>query len=108
MRQCSAATINLTVRFLACEPDLSFGKDPDYEDEAESFYDDPEAWLEREYKGRTESLPTYVLMYDVLLPRLRLFLALNGYEPMSEHFHSHLSEGRIGRSVLVFAKEDRI
>ena len=51
------------MRFLECEPNLH--NDPDYEEEAEVFYDNPGRWLQREYGGKTQQ-PDYVVFFDVL------------------------------------------
>ena len=51
-------------------------------------------------------LPSRVVIYDVLLERVRKFLDKGSYEKCGEFFHTHLPEGRAGGSVEFYCREE--
>lgn len=53
-------------------PNLS--KVDDYIDEADSFYENPSNWLRQNYPPK-ESLPSHLIMYDVIAPHLQDILS---------------------------------
>lgn len=59
--------VNVTTRFLTCVPNLS--KVDDYVDEADSFYNNPPVWLRQNFPP-TGTLPSHIIMFDVLEPHL--------------------------------------
>ncbi|ELU03730.1 hypothetical protein CAPTEDRAFT_107850 [Capitella teleta] len=91
---------NISLRFLTCEPNLDLVAN--YTDESDVFYEDPVAWLNKTYA--TSSLPSHIVMFDVLLPRVSDFISRNSYEKCAEFFHSHFPRGSSWRlrSGLLF------
>lgn len=57
--------VNVSVRFLTCEPD--FNQSGNYLDEAEEFYRSPEGWLRRNYPSNG-TLPSHIICFDTLKP----------------------------------------
>ncbi len=89
---------DVDLRFLTCEPNLAAADR--YKDEADVFYDDPEKWLEAEFPEES-SPPSMLVMFDVLEDRVGKFLDARGYRRCAEFFHTHIPEGRIGRTISV-------
>ena len=100
-----AHNAHITLDYLTCLPSLAGEEEgegeveEEYLDEAEIFYRDPAQLLREKYSGYQ-----CVVIFDVLKPRLHLVLAEKGYSLENTFFHSHLPEGRIGGSVLVFCR----
>ncbi|PSN56291.1 hypothetical protein C0J52_00406 [Blattella germanica] len=91
----------IPARFLTCEPD--FTGNPEYKDEADLFYDNPEKWLKENFpKNATAS---HVILFDVLVPHIQSFLNKNNYKLKSKLFHMYRPSGRVGEYVQVFTKE---
>lgn len=59
--------VNVTTRFLTCVPNLN--EVDDYVDEADTFYNNPSAWLRVNYPPKG-TLPSHIIMFDVLAPQL--------------------------------------
>lgn len=55
--------VNVTTRFLTCLPNLS--KIDSYVDEADLFYNSPNAWLRQNYPP-TGVLPSHIILFDNL------------------------------------------
>ena len=51
------------MRFLECHP----SQDPGYIEEAERFYSNSTQWFQSEFVESRRSLPSHVVMFDVLL-----------------------------------------
>ncbi|XP_071438647.1 GPI mannosyltransferase 3 [Hetaerina americana] len=92
--------VNIPTKFLSCEPD--FSSRPGYMDEAELFYLGPLTWMNKAFP-RNGSLPSHIIMFDVLQPHLQGFLNAHGYLPAAKFFHAHFTEGRVGEHVVVHA-----
>jgi phosphatidylinositol glycan class B len=90
----------LEVRFLACEPNLS--RQPNYVDEADVFYSDPSGWLRTEMSSATP--PTFIALFDVLVPAVTEELTAGRYSQCASFFHSPFPEGRVGARVVLFCK----
>lgn len=66
---------NVTMNFLTCEPNLKNATN--YKDEAELFYENPMKWIEFNIPVHPiEELPQFVVMFDVLEPRILQFLSV--------------------------------
>ena len=50
------------MKFLDCSP----SQQPGYIDEADLFYNNPQSWLDGTFKNREESMPSYLVFFDVL------------------------------------------
>ncbi|KAH0568265.1 hypothetical protein KQX54_019890 [Cotesia glomerata] len=61
---------NISMEFLTCEPNLQ--NQDNYLDEADIFFNDPMAWLEKRYTNST--IPLFVVMYDNLASRIKGFI----------------------------------
>lgn len=94
--------LNVTMNFLTCEPNLKNATN--YRDEAEIFYEDPMKWIEFNIPVHPiEELPQFVVIFDVLEPRILQFLSV--YKRIRTIPHAEVvSSERIGRNVLVFER----
>lgn len=88
---------NVTMRFLRCEP--NWKKQENYVDEADQFYRDPMQWIRTHLPTypRT-SLPTHLVVFDNLVPRIQDFLTT--YKPILTLFHSDVRFDLIFRQKL--------
>lgn len=89
----------MKMRFLECPPDLG---EENYVDEADIFYEDPLLWLRTSFPYKS-SLPTHLVLFDVLETEISAFLREN-YMRRAEIFHTHFPEGRVGRSVFIYER----
>ncbi|XP_060780195.1 GPI mannosyltransferase 3 isoform X1 [Neoarius graeffei] len=89
----------IRLRFLECPPDLR--GDPDYVEEAASFYADPLGWLGTSYPNRS-TLPSHVVLFDPLEKEISTFLDGNGFVKKAELFHTHFPEGRVGKRICIY------
>ncbi|XP_035276010.1 GPI mannosyltransferase 3 [Anguilla anguilla] len=89
------------MRFLQCPPDLTGSKS--YVDEADLFFADPNGWLRTTYPNPA-SLPSHMVFFDVLEEEILKFLESNKYTRNMEVFHTHIPEGRVGRSIFVYER----
>uniref|UniRef100_A0A8C5I303 Mannosyltransferase n=1 Tax=Gouania willdenowi TaxID=441366 RepID=A0A8C5I303_GOUWI len=90
----------LKMRFLECPPDLG---QEHYADEAESFYIKPLLWLTNSFTN-TSSLPTHLVLFNVLEKDILPFLQGNNFVRTAEIFHTHFPEGRVGRSIFIYER----
>ena len=95
---------NTTLEFLTCTPNWythakiifktfiwlpNYRIDPTYRSVENKFYDDPHAWLLEKYTTNYSSnaLPSHIVMYDVLYPKVKEFLNLHSYTQVRTHTH---------------------
>lgn len=91
--------VNVSVRFLTCEPNLHNSED--YVDEADRFLANPVLWLDDNYvKNETATSPTYVVAFDKVANRIMEFL--RPYKLIAKVFHTHLPESNYGRYILLY------
>ncbi|CAK6954871.1 GPI mannosyltransferase 3 [Scomber scombrus] len=90
----------LKMRFLECPPDLG---EEGYVDEAKRFYDDPFHWLRISFPYKS-SLPTHLVLFDVLEKEISAFMRVNNFKKKAEIFHTHFPEGRVGRSIFIYER----
>ncbi|XP_011608620.2 GPI mannosyltransferase 3 [Takifugu rubripes] len=90
----------ITMRFLECPPDL--GEDG-YIDEADRFYDNPLLWLRTSFPYK-HSVPTHLVLFDVLEKEILAFLQSNNFVKTSEIFHTHFPEGKVGGSIFIYQR----
>lgn len=96
---------NATLRFLKCEP--NFEHVQNYQDEADQFYKDPSKWIRSHIPVHPPSaLPTHLVLFDVLAPRISDFLST--YQAVETIFHADYVSGdnRIGKNVVVYERFD--
>lgn len=95
---------NVSMRFLTCEPNLT--KKDNYVDEADQFYENPMKWIRSHLPvNPVSALPTHVVLYDTLAPRVSDFLSI--YKPVEVFFHSdHLASSRGGKNVILYERID--
>jgi len=94
---------NATLRFLKCEP--NFAKDPKYLDEADQFYSEPSKWIRSHIPVHPiTSLPTHLVLYDILAPKIQDFLSI--YRPVETIFHSDYVTERVGKNLIVYERVD--
>ncbi|XP_014670540.1 PREDICTED: GPI mannosyltransferase 3-like [Priapulus caudatus] len=92
---------NATMRFLTCEPNLEGAAD--YEDEADRFYRAPLLWLGR-HASPPRPLPTHVVMFDALAPRVEVWLGKYGFAECARVFHTHFPDGRVGSQIHMYCR----
>ncbi|KAG7230499.1 hypothetical protein INR49_024608 [Caranx melampygus] len=90
----------MKMRFLECPPDLG---EEGYVDEAERFYNDPLHWLQTSFPYKS-SLPTHLLLFDVLEKEISVFLQGHNFVKVAEMFHTHIPEGRVGGSIFIYER----
>ncbi|KAK9874771.1 hypothetical protein WA026_005578 [Henosepilachna vigintioctopunctata] len=89
--------VNVTLRYLTCKPNLN--GTGDYVDEVTLFYRDPNAWLRTNYPPKGK-LPSYIITYDNLVPRISDILSR--YKTIEEIFHTDIPVStRIGRTIQI-------
>lgn len=93
--------INITTRFLTCEPNLE--KKDNYVDEADLFYNNPSWWLQKHYHP-SELLPSHVILFDSLEYRISDFL--RRYKPLRRIFHTKLPTERVGEYIIIHERVD--
>lgn len=89
----------IRLRFLECPPNLGEG----YVDEAAVFYDDPLQWLKTSFPYKS-SLPSHLVMFDVLEKDVAAFVQSNNFVRTAEIFHTHVPEGRVGGRVFIYER----
>lgn len=90
----------LKMRFLECPPDL--GEDG-YVEEAAQFYKNPLLWLRNSFPYKS-SLPTHLVLFDVLEKEISTFLQGSNFTRTAEIFHTHIPEGRVGGSIFIYER----
>ncbi|XP_029935468.1 GPI alpha-1,2-mannosyltransferase 3 isoform X2 [Myripristis murdjan] len=90
----------LRMRFLECPPDLG---EEGYVDEAENFFDDPLQWLRISFPHKS-SMPTHLVLFDVLEKEILTFLEGNKFIRTAVIFHTHVPEGRVGGSIFIYER----
>ncbi|KAG8001524.1 GPI mannosyltransferase 3 [Nibea albiflora] len=90
----------MKMRFLECPPDLG---EEGYVDEADRFYDDPLHWLRTSFPYKS-SLPTHLVLFDVLEKEISVFLQGNNFARTAEIFHTHFPEGKVGGSIFIYER----
>lgn len=89
----------IQMRFLECPPNLGEG----YVDEAAIFYDDPLLWLKKSFPYKS-SLPTHLVLFDVLEKDISAFVRSNNFVRTAEIFHTHVPEGRVGGRIFIYER----
>ncbi|XP_005052034.1 PREDICTED: GPI mannosyltransferase 3 isoform X2 [Ficedula albicollis] len=92
----------LKMRFLQCPPNLTGHES--YIDEADVFYSNPLAWLNKEFYNDT-LLPSHLILFNVLEQEISSFLALRGYEKTATVFHTHVPQGRVGSHISIYRRK---
>lgn len=92
--------MRIQVRFLTCEPD--FTGSPNYKDEADIFYADPEKWLLQNYSSN--DTVSHIVIYDSLYPKINNFLNQYNYKLENLLFHTFHPDGRVGKYVEVYTR----
>ncbi|XP_061612458.1 GPI mannosyltransferase 3-like isoform X2 [Phyllopteryx taeniolatus] len=90
----------LKMRFLECPPDLG---QADYVNESDRFNEDPLFWLQTSYP-HARSLPTHVILFDVMEKKISAFLGENNYTKTTDIFHTHFPEGGLGRRIFIYER----
>nr|CDS28462.1 GPI mannosyltransferase 3 [Hymenolepis microstoma] len=103
--------INISLRLLGCDPDLSLWHNTnseDYIDEAEYFYEKPTRWLNENYPT-SKTLPQYIAMFSELIQNpvygeaVLNWLTERKYSMCWEIFHAHaLWHKSHGREIFVW------
>ncbi|XP_030649969.1 GPI alpha-1,2-mannosyltransferase 3 [Chanos chanos] len=89
------------LRFLECPPDLT--GDKNYVDEADRFFADPSLWLKTTFSNQS-TLPSHLVFFDPLEKAISAFLDTNRFVKKDEIFHTHVPEGRVGRSIFIYER----
>lgn len=91
--------VNVSMRFLTCEPNLQHIKN--YTDEAEVFFQDPRGWLLKEYQFTDRQFPTHIVYFSSLQVQINDVLVQNGFKQCAVFFHTHFPDGRVSSHVTV-------
>ncbi|KAK7861953.1 hypothetical protein R5R35_006322 [Gryllus longicercus] len=94
--------VNVSTRYLTCDPRDLFHSNL-LQDEADEFYHDPIAWLEK----NLNLLPSHIIMFDVLYHQVAEFLNSRSYEVFNCYHHAHFAEGRVGQVLYVLKQGSR-
>uniref|UniRef100_A0A915JRN8 Mannosyltransferase n=1 Tax=Romanomermis culicivorax TaxID=13658 RepID=A0A915JRN8_ROMCU len=78
---------NISIRFLACEPNLD--NLVDYVDEADRFYADPQKWLAYEWDTKNFRPPSHIIMFESLWKKLNTWFAHKKYRRCAKFFNAH-------------------
>jgi GPI mannosyltransferase 3 len=97
---------NISMRFLTCEP--NFKGVENYVDEADKFYEAPMKWIRSHLPvNPISALPTHVVIYDTLAPKISDFLSI--YKNTENFFHSdHPLTSRMGQNVMIFERNEQV
>lgn len=96
--------VNITTRFLTCEPNLS--NNDFYKDEADIFFDDPQKWLEEKFpKKDLCRIPSHIVLYSNLKPSITTFLNHYNYTQLDVIFNTHFVQGRQSKYFEIFYAE---
>ncbi|XP_066593990.1 GPI mannosyltransferase 3 [Prorops nasuta] len=90
--------MNVTIRFLTCEPNLE-GKEF-YMDEADQFFMQPMEWLKENYINQNVSNPSHIVTFDHLIPKISDYL--EEYELIAKIFHTYIPQSNYGKHILVY------
>ncbi|XP_037070567.1 GPI mannosyltransferase 3-like isoform X2 [Pollicipes pollicipes] len=102
--------LNVTTRFLTCEPNLAAAAN--YVDEADQFYSGPLRWLRHEYPSLLAQpaaepagrrLPSHIILFDGLWRTLAA--EVRGFTVCASVFHAHASDERRGGRILVLCRD---
>ncbi|CAL4239886.1 unnamed protein product, partial [Meganyctiphanes norvegica] len=97
---------NISMQFLTCEPNLKLEKD--YLDEADKFDQDPLLWLKNNFKNRNKvddfHMPSHIMMFDVLSPKIKTFLGEYKYHICQRIFNSYIVDDRRSKYIEIFCK----
>ncbi|TKS70126.1 GPI mannosyltransferase 3 [Collichthys lucidus] len=90
----------MKMKFLECPPDLG---EEGYVNEADRFYDNPLHWLRTSFPYKS-SLPTHLVLFDVLEKEISVFLQGNNFVRTAQIFHTHFPEGKVGGSIFIYER----
>lgn len=95
--------LNITTRFLHCDPD--FSGNSEYMEESVKFYNNPMNWLEKEYPDPyTRKNPTHIICFDTLEPTINKFLKMRGYKKWIELYHGTFVPPKVGNYLLIYQR----
>lgn len=77
---------NITLDFITCEPPLDNQKLEEYQDESDIFYEDPAGFLYEKFSSGGD-LPSHLVMFDVLSPKLKNFLEPHDYVLVKSYYN---------------------
>jgi phosphatidylinositol glycan class B len=96
---------NVQLRHLDCSP--CFGNCTNYEEEQDIFYRDPELFLSKQFEVEKLDLPSHIVLYEDLLPRIQSFVNKYGYKKTDQLFHMHyphVHDRRMSEHVLILQR----
>ncbi|KYN29058.1 GPI mannosyltransferase 3 [Trachymyrmex cornetzi] len=97
--------VNISIRFLTCEPNLS--NTENYIDEADQFFANATVWLRDNYINNAKvMLPTYVIVFDKVASEISEFLRT--YKLIAKEFYTYrsLTVGNYGENILLYKREE--
>ncbi|XP_018315655.1 GPI mannosyltransferase 3 [Mycetomoellerius zeteki] len=95
--------VNVSIRFLTCEPNLS--NTENYIDEADQFFANATIWLRDNYINNVKvTLPTYVIAFDKVASEISEFLRT--YKLIGKEFYTYrsLTVGNYGENILLYKR----
>lgn len=92
--------VNISTRFLTCEPNLR--NEYNYKDEAEMFFHNPIKWLDENFpEDDICLLPSHIVYFSDVKPLIRRFLDKYNYTVIESFFHTHVSLGRQSQFIEI-------
>ncbi|XP_043685779.1 GPI mannosyltransferase 3 [Vespula pensylvanica] len=94
--------INVTTRFLTCEP--NFKNSEDYVDEADQFFENPMLWIRNNYLQNKSIIPSHVIVFDKIPSKIKDFL--ENYRLLIKVFHTHFPPSNYGKYIMLYKRID--
>ncbi|XP_035727103.1 GPI mannosyltransferase 3-like [Vespa mandarinia] len=94
--------VNVTTRFLTCEPNLKNSED--YIDEADQFFENPMIWIRNNYLQNENLIPSHVIVFDKIPSKIKDFL--ENYRLLSKLFHTHFPQSNYGKYIMLYKRID--
>lgn len=94
--------VNVTTRFLTCEPNLKNSKG--YIDEADQFFENPMLWIRNNYLQNENVIPSHLITFDKIPSKIKDFL--ENYRLLSKVFHTHFPQSNYGKYIMLYKRID--
>nr|XP_034174520.1 GPI mannosyltransferase 3 [Osmia lignaria] len=90
--------VNIPIKILTCEP--NFNSSINYTEEADAFFLNPMQWLNNYYSNENNTIPSHVILFDNVIPKIKQFL--EHYQLISQTFYTHLPQSNYGKYIHVY------
>lgn len=93
--------VNISTKILTCEPNLNGSVN--YIDEADAFFTNPTDWLTQNYANENATIPSHVITFDNISPKIKSFL--QRYQLTHEVFYTHFPQSNYGKFIHVYKRK---